>query len=139
MSDKPHKSGAAGKIVVGTALAAAAGYVAGILTAPKSGKETREDIKVKANETYLAAEKELKKLHTDLNEKLAVANEKIVELREKGGKKFDEILAHGTKAKEKARNVLSGLHDGEVDDKDLKKAIQEASKAVENLRNFLKK
>lgn len=30
--------------------AAAAGFAAGILTAPKSGKETREDLKLKANE-----------------------------------------------------------------------------------------
>jgi len=30
--------------------AAVAGYVAGILTAPKSGKETRKDIKDKAGE-----------------------------------------------------------------------------------------
>lgn len=32
------------------AIAATAGFVAGILLAPKSGKETREEIKVKANE-----------------------------------------------------------------------------------------
>ena len=34
---------------------------------------------------------------------------------------------------------VSSLHDGEADDKDLKKAIAEATKAVENLRNYLKK
>ena len=33
------------KVLIGTALGLAAGYVAGILTAPKSGKETRQDIK----------------------------------------------------------------------------------------------
>lgn len=38
--------------------AALAGFVVGILTAPKSGKETREDIKTKAVEAKeLAAEK----------------------------------------------------------------------------------
>ncbi len=37
--------------------AIAAGFVAGILTAPKSGKETREDLKKKAEEFKSEAEK----------------------------------------------------------------------------------
>lgn len=134
-----EKQGVGGKIALGALIAGAVGYVAGLLTAPKSGKETREDIKRKANEVYVAAEKELKKLHTELNEKLTVANEKLGELREKGGKKFDEALEQAKKAKEKVREVLSGIHDGEASDKDLQKAISEATKAVENLRLYLKK
>ena len=39
-----------GKFGLGLLLGAAVGAVAGILTAPKSGKETREDIKRKASE-----------------------------------------------------------------------------------------
>ena len=131
--------GFGGKLAIGAAIAAAAGYVAGLLTAPKSGKETREDIKRKANEVYVAAEKELKKLHTELNEKLAIANEKLGELRAQGGKKFDDALDQAKKAKDKAREMLSSLHDGEANDKDLQKAINEATKAVENLRVYLKK
>jgi len=38
------------KFVIGTILGAAAGVVAGVLTAPKSGQETREDLKAKAAE-----------------------------------------------------------------------------------------
>lgn len=38
------------KFIVGAALGAVAGVAAGVLTAPKAGKETREDIKVKAAE-----------------------------------------------------------------------------------------
>lgn len=38
--------------IVGAALGAAAGYATGILTAPKSGKETREDIKQFASDIY---------------------------------------------------------------------------------------
>lgn len=131
--------GFGGKLAIGAAIAAAAGYIAGLLTAPKSGKETRADIKKKANETYVAAEKELKKLHTELYEKLTVANEKMSELREKGGQKFDAAVDQAKKAKDKAREMLSSLHDGEANDKDLQKAITEATKAVENLRAYLKK
>jgi gas vesicle protein len=42
------------------ALATAAGFVAGVLVAPKSGKETRKDIKHKAEELKGKAESELK-------------------------------------------------------------------------------
>lgn len=134
-----ESKGIGGKIAIGAAIAAAAGYVAGLLTAPKSGKETRADIKNKANEAYVNAEKELKKLHTELYEKLTVANEKVTELREKGGQKFDAAVEQAKRAKDKAREMLSSLHDGEADDKDLQKAITEATKAVENLRVYLKK
>lgn len=133
------KKNVGGKIAIGALIAGAIGYLAGLLTAPKSGKETRADIKKKANEMYVAAEKELKKLHTELNEKLTVANEKLGELRDQGGKKFDEALEQAKKAKDKVREMLSSLHDGEADDKDLQKAISEATKAVENLRTYLKK
>ena len=39
-----------GKFALGALVGAAAGVVAGVLTAPKSGKETRADIKRKAGE-----------------------------------------------------------------------------------------
>lgn len=137
---KDKKSGVAGKVVIGTAVAAAAGYVAGILTAPKSGKETREDIKNKAVETYQAAEKELKKLHTELNELLEKAGDKASQLKDASGKRLEEAVDYGKKAKEKAREMISSLHEGgETNDKDLKKAIAEASKAIEDLKTYLKK
>ncbi len=133
------KSSNTGKFALGAALTALAGYIAGVLTAPKAGRETREDIKNKAVETYSAAEKELKKLHTELGDVLAEAGNKLGDLRGKGSKSLDEAVAKGKTAKDKAREMLSSLHDGEADDKDLKKAITEATKAVENLRNYLKK
>jgi len=40
--------------------AAAAGFAAGILTAPKSGKETRADLKKKAEEAKKTAEQKAK-------------------------------------------------------------------------------
>lgn len=38
------------KLAIGALIGAAAGLVAGVLTAPKSGRETRDDIKKKAEE-----------------------------------------------------------------------------------------
>ena len=54
------------KIAIRTAIGLAAGYVTGILTAPKSGKETRQDIKKNSAKVLLETEKELKELHKDL-------------------------------------------------------------------------
>ena len=47
------------KVAVGAVVAAAAGFVAGILTAPKSGKETREEVvdKVESTKDDMVAEK----------------------------------------------------------------------------------
>lgn len=39
-----------GKFAVGALIGAVAGVIAGVLTAPKSGKDTRADIKTKATE-----------------------------------------------------------------------------------------
>lgn len=125
------------KVAIGAAVTAVAGYVAGILTAPKSGKETRADIKDKAAETYNVAEKELKKLHTELSDVIDEATDKIQSFTHR--KDIDNALAKGRDAKQKARELLSNLHDGEADDKELKKAITDASKAVDHLRNMLRK
>ena len=54
------------KIAIGTIVAGAVGYVAGILTAPKSGKETRKDIGDAAVKAKNEAERKLKKMHSEL-------------------------------------------------------------------------
>lgn len=45
----------ASKLAMGAVLGAAIGVAAGILTAPKSGRETRDDIKRKADEAKAKA------------------------------------------------------------------------------------
>ncbi len=127
------------KFAVGTVVAAAAGYVAGMLTAPKSGKETRDDIKRAAERTYGAAEKELKALHTELNKLMEQGRSKASELKGTAKDNLDKAIESAKTAKEKTRDLLSAVHEGDADDKDLKKAVEEANKAVEHLRSFLTK
>lgn len=125
------------KFAIGAAFMAVLGYLAGILTAPKSGKDTRDDIKNKTVETYVAAEKELKNLHTELSDVIDEVSDRISSFKNR--KDVHEALDKGRDAKQKAREVLSMLHEGDTDDKELKKAVQDATKAIENLRNFLTK
>ena len=127
------------KIAVGSAIAAGAGYLAGILTAPKSGKETRQDIKDTADRSWSEAEKELKKLHTELNSMLE-------EVKAKGGKvsgktkdELEKLLARTKDTKEKAREMISAIHEGDAEDKDLAKAIKQANEAIDHLKDYLKK
>jgi gas vesicle protein len=127
------------KFAIGALIAAAAGYVAGILTAPKSGKETREDIKDGAKSTYAAAEKELKTLHTELNKLLDEGRAKTDEYKGTAKENLDKAMTTAKAAKEKARELLSAVHEGDAEDKDLKKAIADAAKAVDHLKTYLKK
>lgn len=127
------------KFAIGTVIAAAAGYVAGILTAPKSGKETREDIKDTAVKTYKTAEKELKELHTELSKLMDEAGKKAGQLKGTAQKNLDKAMETAKVAKGKARDLLSAVHEGDADDKDLGQAVKEAKKAVDHLKSYLKK
>ncbi len=134
------KSGnTAKKFAIGAIIAAAAGYVAGILTAPKSGKETRQDIKDATVRGVAEAEKQLKKLHTELNSVIAEGKSKMESVRGKGQEELNKAVKSAQVMKEKARELLSAVHEGDADDKDLKKAIADAGKAVDHLKTFLKK
>lgn len=62
---------------IAAVIGAVAGVVAGVLVAPKSGKETRADIKTKANELKDKAEAEVDKAKTSFDNSVADAKKKI--------------------------------------------------------------
>ncbi len=123
----------------GALLAVAAGYVAGLLTAPKSGKETRQDIKDSANKSINEAERQLKHIHTELADMLGQAKALLNDRTGKARQELEAAIVVAQTAKEKAREILSAVHEGSSDDKDLKKAIAEANKAIAHLRIYLAK
>lgn len=125
------------RFALGTLFAAAVGYIAGILTAPKSGKETRADIKHAAEVSIREAEKRLKQLHTQLNHLISEAQDHAKTLKGKAQKELTEAIGLTKLAKEKAREILSAVHEGDADDKELKKAIQDANKAIDHLKKYL--
>jgi gas vesicle protein len=139
MSKKPDRSTEIKRFALGAAVAAVAGYAAGILTAPKSGKETRAEIQHKATAGKLEAEKQLKKLHTQLGDSINEAKNRASDFKGQAKSQFDDATENATTAKEKVREVLSALHEGDADDKDLKKAIKDAQKAVDHLKTYFTK
>lgn len=137
MSTRKH---VAGKVVaVGAIVAAGAGYLAGILTAPKSGKETRNDIAKTASKARVDGERQLKKLHSELTEVLKETEEAAKKTRLKVSDDLNEATKNAKAAKEKAREILSALHDGDADDPNLQAVIDEVKLAKTNLVKYLKK
>lgn len=127
------------KFAIGTLIAAVAGYLAGILTAPKSGKETRDDIKSATQKSIAEAERQLKKLHTEMASVIKQAKDQGETLKGKAREEMDAAIGKTNVVKEKARELLSAVHEGSADDKDLRKAIDDANKAIDHLRTYLKK
>lgn len=90
--------------------AAVAGLAAGILVAPKSGKETREDIKKKAGELKVEAEKRAEQVKTAAKEGAEkakkVAQDGAESLRA-GSKKVGEAVSETARdMKQKAEKNL---------------------------------
>ena len=124
---------------IGTLLIGLTGYAVGLLTAPKSGRETRRDIQKKAARAKVEAEKKLKKMHSELDELIIKGRINIGRSREKVRLEFNDAIDKAQLAKEKAREILSAVHEGDADDKDLRQAIAEVNSALEHLKKFVKK
>lgn len=127
------------RFAISAAVAAAAGYVAGILTAPQSGKETRKDIKDTTVRSIHEAERQLKKLHTEMNDVIAEGLEMADRLSGKAKQELEAALQTTHVAKGKARDILSAVHEGRAEDKELQKAIKEAKDSIDHLKTYLKK
>jgi gas vesicle protein len=139
MGRKQRQRTALKRLAIGSGVAAAAGYVAGLLTAPQSGKETRDDIKAVADKSRQEAEKDLKRLHTDLDKVLKEAKSTGSKVSKKAQKDLSDLVEKAKDTKEKAREMLSAIHEGDAEDQDLKRAIKNANNALDHLRDFLKK
>jgi len=127
-----------GKWAAGALLAGVVGYAAGILTAPKAGKETRKDIKDAAGKARAEAEKALKNTLHELNMKLDDVRAKGGDLSGRAKEEYDKVYAGAVKSKNKVREVLSALHDGDADDPELKTALHEAKEALKHLKKYAK-
>lgn len=126
------------KLAIGALVGAAAGLVAGFLTAPKSGKETRQDIKDTAGKVFAEAEKKLKSLYSELSD---LIDKGTAEAKKHSGKAQVEInkaLDAAKDAQQKAKEVISAIRSGETDNPELQKAIKEVTNAKDHLKKYIK-
>lgn len=132
--NKPNK-----QVVATVLVALAAGYVAGILTAPKSGKETRQDIREVTDRAVREAESRLKFAYSELSQLLANAADQAQVLTGKAKVELEALVGKANIAKEKVRQVISSVHEGEATDGDLNAAVNDVESTIENLKKFLDK
>jgi CRISPR/Cas system CSM-associated protein Csm4 (group 5 of RAMP superfamily) len=57
----------------------------------------------------------------------------------KAASEYTQVAAKAKDTKEKVRQLISAIHEGGADDKELDKAVKDARAAVAHLRDFLKK
>ncbi len=124
---------------IGTILVAGAGYVAGLLTAPKSGRQTRKDLRRAALKAKTEAERKLKKAHSELNHVIDEAGTFAKSAKGKASDELDKARQQAEQIRQKSRELLSAVHEGEAEDKDLQKSIDDVKKATEHLKKYLGK
>lgn len=127
------------KVAVAAGIAAAVGYVAGLLTAPKSGKETRDDLMQAAKTGKGEAEKQLKRAVSELGDMIDQAKQRGSDLGDKANKELRDLADKARIAREKAREVVAAIHEGDAKDDDLRLAVEQANTALKHLRDYLKK
>ncbi len=126
-------------LALGTAFGAVAGVVAGLLFAPKSGKETRKDIKDEASKALKAIEAEKDKLHKELGELIAAAEKKVNGTKSKVTDKSSELLVSAKHVQKSLAEVASAVKKGQSKDEDLDKAVKQAKDVRDSLKKYLKK
>ena len=126
------------KFFLFTAIAAVFGYLAGILTAPQSGKETREDIATKAGDIKDSSLDQLKSIETELSATIKNVQDKAGKLGAKAKEEFSEALLRAKDAQNKAKTVLKAVKDGNADNDDLDTAVKQSKQAIKSLAKYLK-
>ncbi|MDQ3094189.1 MAG: YtxH domain-containing protein [bacterium] len=119
-----------GKVAVGAFLGVVSGLVAGLLFAPKSGKETREDIKT-------AAGKVVDKVQKEADDLLDQAKKVEGSLEDKAKVELTKLKVAATDARDRVKTVANSTA-AKKDDASLQAALDDASSAFANLKTFLK-
>lgn len=94
-----------GKFAIGALLGAAAGFITGILTAPKSGKETRVEIEAKTNEIKADVTKEAKIIAAD-------AVDVAEDVKEKAKDVVCDVKLEATDLKNRTERAIDGAKKG---------------------------
>lgn len=126
------------KWALGALIAGVAGYIGGILTAPKSGKETREDIVDKAEDIKNDTRVELENLQDDMSDLLAKAKAKAESLGSQARDEINEAILRAKDVQAKTGVVLKTMKTGEAENPELNKAVKQAKQAKKNLSKYLK-
>lgn len=126
------------KFAIGALIGATAGIITGLLTAPKSGKETRKDIKDTASKVFAEAEKKLKGLYSELGDLIDKGNQELKVVSGKAQKELEKAVEAAKEAQAKAKEVISAIRSGETANPELQQVIKDVTKAKDHLKKYLK-
>jgi len=101
---------AKGKFALGAVFGAVAGFVSGILLAPKSGKETREDLKKATEDTKESVVEKAEQAR-------AVAEKKAKEAKVWGEEVVADVTEKATDLKKRTVRAVEGAKQGFKEDK----------------------
>jgi len=122
-----------------TVIALSAGYVAGLLTAPKSGKETRQDLRDASGKLKEEVEKRYGDIQSSLSEAIDQAYGQISDFRGSSQDKLKSLIDQAKDAEYKVKDVFRAVKHGEASDRNLDKALNQANKAKDHLLKFINK
>lgn len=116
-----------------------AGVATGLLTAPKSGKETREDLKKASGKLKEELDKKYNEVQGSLSETIESAMSQVGNFRGSAEEKLEDLIDQAKQAEYKVKDVYRAMRHGDADDKNLSKALDQANKAKDHLFKFLNK
>jgi gas vesicle protein len=127
----------------GTIIGAAVGAVAGLLLAPKSGKETRADIKRNVKGTYQDVMKQLEKMSNDMTGRVNDLREAAKDLKGEAREESQELIRRAEVLKQDLRvsaNSLaaSGNQTKDVAIKQVKQLLNEGAGVMSELERVTK-
>lgn len=119
-------------------IAAGAGYIGGLLSAPRSGKQTRDKLAKSASKAKTDSEKQLKKLYGELTDSISDVEKQVTKARSKANNERKEAVKTAREARDKAKLLLTAIRHGEADDPNLKAVVNEVKSAKSHLGKFVK-
>ena len=126
-------------VAAGITIGAVLGFVAGLLLAPKSGKQTRQDITDHMKKIADQAEARLHAIQTELSERVDQAEEQVKKLGKKISSEAKESLAQAKKSREQAQQALVAFKNGQSSNEDLDMAVKNAHAALAGLKSYFQK
>ncbi len=111
------------------------GAIVGVLFAPKSGKETRDDIKEGTQAAMTQTEKQLKGLYKDLQDNTAAAKKSATTKTLKAKKEMDDLLKSSQPLQKQIKELISNIREGlDVDERDIEKLVEKAEKITQKIK-----
>lgn len=144
MDDKERNWQMKKTFLKGTILGVIAGAVAGVLLAPKSGKETQEDIKRKVKGTYDDIQRRLEKMSDDMTGRVDSLKAVAKDLQGEAKEESQELIRRAEVLKQDLRVSASSLAKSGAETKDVavkqvKLLLNEGTGVMSELENLTRK